>query len=80
MGVYRFWRDLGYALGALGAGLVADALGIYQAFSVFALLMMLAAITFALRSRDDTSDTVQPSANNANLQRDPAHGVQVGLD
>ncbi|MDX1611130.1 MAG: MFS transporter, partial [Candidatus Thermoplasmatota archaeon] len=28
LGVYRFWRDLGYAVGALGAGLIADALGL----------------------------------------------------
>jgi MFS family permease len=27
VGVYRFWRDMGYALGALIAGVVADALG-----------------------------------------------------
>ena len=27
VGVYRFWRDMGYALGALIAGGVADALG-----------------------------------------------------
>lgn len=28
LGVYRFWRDLGYAAGALVSGLLADALGI----------------------------------------------------
>ena len=27
LGVYRFWRDMGYAVGALIAGLLADALG-----------------------------------------------------
>ena len=27
LGVYRFWRDLGYAFGALAIGLVADASG-----------------------------------------------------
>jgi len=27
LGVYRFWRDLGYAAGALLAGAVADLLG-----------------------------------------------------
>jgi MFS family permease len=27
LGVYRFWRDLGYAVGALVSGIVADALG-----------------------------------------------------
>jgi MFS family permease len=28
LSVYRFWRDLGYAVGALSAGIVADTLGI----------------------------------------------------
>jgi len=28
VGVYRLWRDLGYAIGALLSGLIADALGI----------------------------------------------------
>src|SRR2546425_6301811 len=31
VGVYRLWRDLGYAIGAVLAGAVADALGIRAA-------------------------------------------------
>lgn len=31
LGVYRFWRDLGYAFGALAIGLVADASGYLEA-------------------------------------------------
>jgi hypothetical protein len=38
VGVYRFWRDMGYALGALIAGAVADALGYGGAISVVAAL------------------------------------------
>lgn len=41
VGVYRLWRDLGYALGALLAGLTADALGSSAA------LWLVAALTFA---------------------------------
>ena len=41
VGVYRLWRDLGYAIGALLAGLVADALGISSA------IWLIAALTFA---------------------------------
>ncbi len=40
VGVYRLWRDLGYAIGALLAGLVADALGLPAA------LWLVAALTF----------------------------------
>src|SRR5262249_15317817 len=31
MGVYRFWRDLGYAAGALISGIIADLLGMRAA-------------------------------------------------
>jgi MFS family permease len=38
VGVYRFWRDFGFVLGALLAGLVADALGSRPAITLVALL------------------------------------------
>ncbi len=38
VGVYRFWRDMGYALGALIAGAVADALGYGGAITLVAAL------------------------------------------
>jgi MFS family permease len=38
VGVYRFWRDIGYALGALIAGAVADALGYGGAITLVAAL------------------------------------------
>lgn len=40
VGVYRLWRDSGYAIGALTAGLLADALGIPVAIAA------IAAVTF----------------------------------
>ena len=41
VGVYRFWRDLGYAVGALLAGITADLFGLSAA------MWLVAAITFA---------------------------------
>jgi MFS family permease len=41
IGVYRLWRDLGYAVGALLAGVTADALGLPAA------MWLVAALTFA---------------------------------
>ncbi len=41
VGVYRLWRDLGYALGALLAGITADVLGLTAA------VLTIAALTFA---------------------------------
>ena len=38
MGVYRFWRDMGYVAGGLVAGVVADAVGFSGAIAVVAAL------------------------------------------
>jgi MFS family permease len=38
VGIYRFWRDMGYAVGALIAGTVADALGYGGAIAIVAAL------------------------------------------
>ena len=40
LGVYRFWRDLGYAVGALLSGLVADLVGIEAAIHLVAALTL----------------------------------------
>ncbi|HEY0069932.1 MAG TPA: MFS transporter [Chloroflexia bacterium] len=53
LGVYRFWRDMGYAVGALGAGVVADTLGIGQAFTLFAVLAVVTGAIFSLRVQND---------------------------
>jgi MFS family permease len=49
VGVYRLWRDLGYALGALLAGLVADALGLAAAMWLVAALTFASGVVVALR-------------------------------
>ena len=52
LGVYRFWRDLGYAVGALGAGLLADVLNIPSAMVIVAGLAFLFAATVAIRVKE----------------------------
>lgn len=52
MGVYRFWRDLGYAIGALISGIVADLLGMRAAILVVAVLTLLSGLQVALRMRE----------------------------
>jgi MFS family permease len=44
VGVYRFWRDTGYALGALIAGATADALGYGGAIEIVALLTAVSGV------------------------------------
>jgi MFS family permease len=49
VGVYRLWRDLGYAIGALLAGSVADALGIHTAIWLVAAITLGSGLIVALR-------------------------------
>jgi MFS family permease len=49
VGVYRLWRDLGYALGAVIAGIVADQFGLSQAALVVAGLTFLSGLVVAVR-------------------------------
>ena len=52
VGVYRLWRDLGYAAGALLAGVVADALGLGAALWVVAVLTFASGAVVALRMQE----------------------------
>jgi len=52
IGVYRWWRDLGYALGALLAGAVADLLGIPASVQLVGVLTMLSGIVVAATYRE----------------------------
>ncbi len=49
VGVYRLWRDLGYATGALLAGLVADLLGVAAAIWLVAALTAASGLVVAAR-------------------------------
>ncbi|MDP9181770.1 MAG: MFS transporter [Actinomycetota bacterium] len=49
VGVYRFWRDGGFAVGALLSGVVADAYGLVAATWVVAALTALSGVVVALR-------------------------------
>jgi len=44
VGVYRFWRDLGYAIGALMSGVIAGILGLVWAVHVAGLLTLLSGL------------------------------------
>ncbi len=49
VGVYRLWRDGGFAVGALLAGIVADALGVHAAVWTVAALTAVSGLVVALR-------------------------------
>ncbi len=52
VGVYRLWRDLGYAVGALLAGLVADAFGVQAATLTVAALTATSGLVVLVRMRE----------------------------
>jgi len=52
VGVYRLWRDLGYAVGAVLAGVVADLLGITAAMLSIAALTFVSGLLVLLRMNE----------------------------
>ena len=55
IGVYRLWRDLGYAVGALVAGLTADAFGLSAAMWLVAALTLASGCVVAVRMTETLS-------------------------
>lgn len=52
LGTYRFWCDLGFVVGALGGGAVADLAGIPTAVGFAALISLLSGLLVAWRLRE----------------------------
>ena len=52
LSIYRFWRDLGYAVGALSAGIIADTLGLSWAIGSVGLLTSLSGVIVAVVMRE----------------------------
>lgn len=57
VGVYRLWRDLGYAFGALLSGAIADSFGISTAVWLVAGCTFLSGVLAALRMRESIVKT-----------------------
>lgn len=52
LSVYRFWRDLGYAVGALSAGLIADRFGFAAAIIAIGVLTFMSGTVYFVLARD----------------------------
>jgi MFS family permease len=61
LGVYRFWRDLGYGIGALALGLIADAYGSLEAGFWFTAVAMLASGAWVLLAMEETHANINPA-------------------
>jgi MFS family permease len=58
LSVYRFWRDLGYAIGALSAGIIADQFGLAAAIITIAALTFISGVVVAVLMREGAADSV----------------------
>jgi MFS family permease len=61
VGVYRFWRDLGYAVGAVLAGVSADAFGVNAAIWLVAALTFASGLVAAVRMHETAASASQQS-------------------
>jgi MFS family permease len=52
VGVYRFWRDMGYALGAIVSGVAADVFGVRPAIGLVAAVTVASGVVVAVRLRE----------------------------
>lgn len=60
LGVYRFWRDLGYGIGALALGLIADAYGALEAGFWFTAIAMAISGLWVAVAMDETLARINP--------------------
>ncbi|NJO25350.1 MAG: MFS transporter [Bacteroidia bacterium] len=59
LGVFRLWRDLGYAIGAILTGIVADTLGINASVLVIGLLTIFSSGVIFYRMKSSTGNFVK---------------------
>jgi MFS family permease len=74
LSVYRFWRDLGYAIGALSAGIIADIFGMAWAIGSIAALTFLSGAIVALVMREKTRNGLDVTHS-----IEPKIAIQAGL-
>lgn len=60
VGVYRVWRDLGYAVGAVLGGVVADLMGLHAAVWAAAAVSAISAVVVATRMYETHQPVVSP--------------------
>jgi len=85
VGVYRLWRDLGYAIGALLAGVTADAFGLPAAMWLVAGLTFGSGLIVAVRMRETlqrplpVKATVEPTCIEATALRQRLDAVVLDV-
>jgi len=72
VGVYRLWRDLGYAVGALLAGITADLFGLRPAIWIVAAVTAVSGVIVAMRMYETHNTRTSTSGPDAVRTGDPA--------
>jgi MFS family permease len=67
VGVYRFWRDSGYALGALLSGLLADAFSVRVSIAAFAAVTCLSGTIVLALLRDPSNPAASEGCHDRNV-------------
>jgi predicted MFS family arabinose efflux permease len=57
LGIFRLWRDLGYAIGAILTGIIADALGINASIIVIGFLTLTSSLVIQYRMKCQNDDS-----------------------
>jgi MFS family permease len=71
VGVYRLWRDGGFAIGALLAGALADAYGLTTAICAVAALTAASGLVVAARMYETHPRTTPPNSVSGNPEKRP---------
>tara|TARA_R100001369_G_scaffold20091_1_gene36622 strand:+ start:102963 stop:104210 length:1248 start_codon:yes stop_codon:yes gene_type:complete len=61
IGVFRLWRDLGYAIGAIISGIAADVFGIKYAILLIGVITVISSIVIKIRMPNDSKHRVVTS-------------------
>jgi MFS family permease len=82
LGIFRLWRDLGYAIGAILTGIIADALGINASIIVVGLLTVGSSIIIQYRMKCRNDDSIKiwnwlfnKSKSNGKCSNQQLHGA-----
>lgn len=75
LGIFRFWRDLGYAVGAVLTGVIADLFGMSAAVAAIAALTIASslAVQYRMRCRTDSMKIAQWLLRTAGFRRTTPH-------
>lgn len=68
VGVYRLWRDTGYAIGALLAGIVADVLGLSWAIGAVGALTLVSSVVVAVVMTETLGERPTDSPSPASMR------------